>query len=95
MFIITMPLLFQAKYNVASLERENIRQQNSKMEIEICDLKETLDRRVASNKIEVRLTISAQLFFVYLLQLINLMILYFCFVFIEFQYRHCIVYVCP
>ncbi|XP_026194642.1 kinesin-like protein KIF15-A [Anabas testudineus] len=42
-----------AKYNVSSLERENIRQQNSKMEIEICELKETLDRGVASNKIEV------------------------------------------
>uniref|UniRef100_A0A7N6ABK4 Kinesin motor domain-containing protein n=1 Tax=Anabas testudineus TaxID=64144 RepID=A0A7N6ABK4_ANATE len=49
-----------AKYNVSSLERENIRQQNSKMEIEICELKETLDRGVASNKIEVRLMISEE-----------------------------------
>lgn len=62
MFIITTPYLFQAKYNVALLERENIRQQNAKMEIEICDLKEALDRRVASNKIEVRLFILAPLF---------------------------------
>lgn len=80
MFIIATLFLFQAKYNVACLERENIRQQNSKMEIEICDLKEALDRRLASNRIEVRLFILASLFihvwiFVYLLQLINVMIL--------------------
>ncbi|XP_071353641.1 kinesin-like protein KIF15 [Trachinotus anak] len=42
-----------AKYNSACLEREDIREQNSKMQTEICDLKETLERRVASNKIEV------------------------------------------
>lgn len=41
------------KYNAACLERENIREQNSKMQTEICDLKETLDRASASNKIEV------------------------------------------
>lgn len=54
MFIV-MSLLFQAKYNAACLERDDIREQNSKMQAEICDLKETLDRRVASNKIEVSL----------------------------------------
>ncbi|XP_038584818.1 kinesin-like protein KIF15-A [Micropterus salmoides] len=42
-----------AKYNAACLEREDIREQNSKMQAEICDLKETTERRVASNKIEV------------------------------------------
>lgn len=52
-----MPLLFQAKYNAACLEREDITEQNSKMQTEICDLKETLDRRVASNQIEVSLII--------------------------------------
>ncbi|XP_067336732.1 kinesin-like protein KIF15 isoform X2 [Channa argus] len=41
------------KYNATCLERETIREQNSEMQIQICDLKETLDRRVASNKIEV------------------------------------------
>ncbi|XP_070698199.1 kinesin-like protein KIF15 [Pempheris klunzingeri] len=44
-----------AKCNAACLEREDISEQNSKMQIEICDLKETLDRRVASNRIEVEL----------------------------------------
>lgn len=42
-----------AKYNAACLEREDIREQNLKMQTEICDLKEALDRRVASNQIEV------------------------------------------
>uniref|UniRef100_A0A4W6FIQ5 Kinesin family member 15 n=1 Tax=Lates calcarifer TaxID=8187 RepID=A0A4W6FIQ5_LATCA len=42
-----------AKYNAACLEREDIREQNSKMQTEICDLKENLDKSVASNKIEV------------------------------------------
>ncbi|XP_070776383.1 kinesin-like protein KIF15 [Enoplosus armatus] len=42
-----------AKYNAACLEREYIREQNSKMQTEICELKETTDRRVASSKIEV------------------------------------------
>ncbi|XP_067470314.1 kinesin-like protein KIF15 [Thunnus thynnus] len=42
-----------AKYNAACLEREDIREQNSKMQTEICDFKEKLDRNVASNKIEV------------------------------------------
>ncbi len=50
-----MPLLFQTKYNAACLEREDIKEQKSKMQTEICDLKETLDRRVASNQIEVSL----------------------------------------
>ncbi|XP_040915830.1 kinesin-like protein KIF15-A isoform X2 [Toxotes jaculatrix] len=44
-----------AKYNAACLEREHIKEQNSQMQTEICDLKETLDRKVASNKIEVEL----------------------------------------
>uniref|UniRef100_A0A3Q3GD65 Kinesin family member 15 n=1 Tax=Labrus bergylta TaxID=56723 RepID=A0A3Q3GD65_9LABR len=43
-----------AKYNAACLERDDITEQNSKMQTEICDLKETLDRGLASNKIEVR-----------------------------------------
>ncbi|XP_065822767.1 kinesin-like protein KIF15 [Labrus bergylta] len=42
-----------AKYNAACLERDDITEQNSKMQTEICDLKETLDRGLASNKIEV------------------------------------------
>uniref|UniRef100_A0A3P9J347 Kinesin family member 15 n=1 Tax=Oryzias latipes TaxID=8090 RepID=A0A3P9J347_ORYLA len=42
-----------AKYNAACLERENLREQNCKMQTEICDLKESLERSVASNKIEV------------------------------------------
>ncbi|XP_053191642.1 kinesin-like protein KIF15-B [Scomber japonicus] len=42
-----------AKYDAACLERKEISEQYSKMQKEICDLKETLDRSVASNKIEV------------------------------------------
>ncbi|XP_037603237.1 kinesin-like protein KIF15-A [Sebastes umbrosus] len=42
-----------AKYNAACLEREDMREHNSKMEAEICDLKEALERRLASNTIEV------------------------------------------
>uniref|UniRef100_A0A3Q1F8M0 Kinesin family member 15 n=1 Tax=Acanthochromis polyacanthus TaxID=80966 RepID=A0A3Q1F8M0_9TELE len=42
-----------AKYNAACLEREDIKEQNCKMQAEICDLKQTLDRRETSNKIEV------------------------------------------
>ncbi|XP_032356315.1 kinesin-like protein KIF15 isoform X2 [Etheostoma spectabile] len=41
------------KNNAACLEREDILEQNSKMQAEICDLKETLDRRLASDRIEV------------------------------------------
>ncbi|XP_034714633.1 kinesin-like protein KIF15-B isoform X2 [Etheostoma cragini] len=41
------------KNNAACLEREEILEQNSKMQAEICDLKETLDRRLASDRIEV------------------------------------------
>ncbi|XP_008282437.1 kinesin-like protein KIF15 [Stegastes partitus] len=41
------------KYNAACLEREDIREQHCKVQTEVCDLKETLDRRTASNKIEV------------------------------------------
>ncbi|XP_034380980.1 kinesin-like protein KIF15-A [Cyclopterus lumpus] len=42
-----------AKFNAACLERQDIQEQNFTMQAEICDLKETLDRRVLSNKIEV------------------------------------------
>ncbi|XP_037551279.1 kinesin-like protein KIF15-B [Nematolebias whitei] len=42
-----------AKYNAACQEKENIREQNHQMQAEICELKETLERNVASNKIEV------------------------------------------
>lgn len=56
MFIIKiMSLLLQAKYNATCLEREDMREHNSKMEAEICDLKEALERRLASNTIEVSL----------------------------------------
>ncbi|KAK2826058.1 hypothetical protein Q5P01_020272 [Channa striata] len=41
------------KYNTACLERETLREQNSKMQTQICDLIEKLDRSVASNKIAV------------------------------------------
>ncbi|CAG10556.1 unnamed protein product, partial [Tetraodon nigroviridis] len=44
---------FTAKYNAACLERDEVTKGNSKMQMEICDLKETLERCVASNKIEV------------------------------------------
>ncbi|XP_047466800.1 kinesin-like protein KIF15-A isoform X2 [Mugil cephalus] len=44
-----------AKYNSACLEREDMREQNCKMQAEICDLKESLDRKVASNAVEVEL----------------------------------------
>lgn len=37
-----------------------MRQLNAKMQTEICDLKETLDRGLASNKIEVRSIILLQ-----------------------------------
>ncbi|XP_077411545.1 kinesin-like protein KIF15 [Vanacampus margaritifer] len=42
-----------AKYNAACLERNGIREQNTKMQTEITDLKETFERRDASSKIEV------------------------------------------
>ncbi|KAM9842620.1 kinesin-like protein KIF15 [Aulostomus maculatus] len=42
-----------AKYNTACLERDDIKEQNSKMQTEICDLKECVERSIASNKIEV------------------------------------------
>ncbi|MED6257343.1 hypothetical protein ATANTOWER_019517 [Ataeniobius toweri] len=42
-----------AKFNAACCERDNIREQNQKMKAEICDLKETLERKMVSNKIEV------------------------------------------
>ncbi|XP_069571062.1 kinesin-like protein KIF15 [Brachyistius frenatus] len=42
-----------AKYNAACLERDDIRKQNCKMQAEICDLKESRDKAVLSNKIEV------------------------------------------
>ncbi|KAG7510287.1 kinesin KIF15 [Solea senegalensis] len=42
-----------AKYNDVCLEREDFREQNVKKQTEICDLRETLERCVASNKIEV------------------------------------------
>lgn len=48
-----MSLLFQAKYNAACQEKDEIREQNSKMKTEISDFKETIIRCIASNKIEV------------------------------------------
>ncbi|KAK5916780.1 hypothetical protein CgunFtcFv8_011728 [Champsocephalus gunnari] len=42
-----------AKYNDACFEREDLQGQNSKIQAEICDLKENVERREASNKIEV------------------------------------------
>ncbi|XP_033967309.1 kinesin-like protein KIF15 isoform X2 [Pseudochaenichthys georgianus] len=42
-----------AKYNDACFEREDLQGQNSKIQAEICDLKENVERRVASSKIEV------------------------------------------
>lgn len=53
-FIRLISLLFQSKCNAACRERDDIREQNCRMQEEICDLKETLDRKVASNKIEVK-----------------------------------------
>ncbi|XP_030574853.1 kinesin-like protein KIF15 [Archocentrus centrarchus] len=41
------------KWNTACHERDDIREQNCRLQEEICDLKETIDRKVASNKIEV------------------------------------------
>ncbi|KAM3871379.1 kinesin-like protein KIF15 [Diretmus argenteus] len=42
-----------AKYHAACFEREEINEQNSRMQTELCDLKETIERKVASNHIEV------------------------------------------
>ncbi|XP_034015546.1 kinesin-like protein KIF15-A [Thalassophryne amazonica] len=42
-----------AKYNAACFERDEVKEQNLNMQNELCDLKEALDRRVASNRIEV------------------------------------------
>lgn len=42
-----------AKCNAACCERDNTKEQNKKMEAEICELKETLERKMTSNKIEV------------------------------------------
>lgn len=45
--------LSKAKYNAAYLEKEAVREENAKMRKEVLELKESLDRSVASNKIEV------------------------------------------
>ncbi|XP_014863192.1 PREDICTED: kinesin-like protein KIF15 isoform X2 [Poecilia mexicana] len=42
-----------AKYNYACCERDSMREQNQKMQVEIGELKETMERKMASNKIEV------------------------------------------
>ncbi|XP_038142186.1 kinesin-like protein KIF15-B [Cyprinodon tularosa] len=42
-----------AKYNAACAERDNIRGQNQKLDAEIADIKETMQRKMLSNKIEV------------------------------------------
>ncbi|XP_068615125.1 kinesin-like protein KIF15, partial [Brachionichthys hirsutus] len=42
-----------AKYDSTCLEREDVRKQNSKMQTQVLELKETLDRCVASNATEV------------------------------------------
>uniref|UniRef100_A0A3B3VHY5 Kinesin family member 15 n=1 Tax=Poecilia latipinna TaxID=48699 RepID=A0A3B3VHY5_9TELE len=42
-----------AKYNSACCERDSMREQNQKMQVEIGELKETMERKMASNKIEV------------------------------------------
>uniref|UniRef100_A0A3Q2FLP7 Kinesin family member 15 n=1 Tax=Cyprinodon variegatus TaxID=28743 RepID=A0A3Q2FLP7_CYPVA len=42
-----------AKYNAACTDRDNIRGQNQKLDAEIADLKETMQRKMLSNKIEV------------------------------------------
>ncbi|XP_068195591.1 kinesin-like protein KIF15 [Antennarius striatus] len=42
-----------AKYNSTCLEKEDVSEQHTKMQTEVLELKETLDRCVASNKIEV------------------------------------------
>uniref|UniRef100_A0A672IJE1 Kinesin family member 15 n=1 Tax=Salarias fasciatus TaxID=181472 RepID=A0A672IJE1_SALFA len=41
------------KYNAACLEREDVREQNSKLQAEISDMKLTVEKNTASNKIEV------------------------------------------
>lgn len=48
-----MSFFSQARYNAVCLEREEVREQNSQVQTEMCALKETVDRCVASNKIEV------------------------------------------
>lgn len=48
-----MYLWFQAKYNASCQEKDEIREQNLKMKTEISDFKETMNRCIASNKIEV------------------------------------------
>lgn len=53
LFIIIMYLLIQAKYNASCQEKDEIREQNLKMNAEISDFKETMNRCIASNKIEV------------------------------------------
>lgn len=42
-----------AKYNAACQDREDIREQHCRLQKEVLDLKESLERSVASNKIEV------------------------------------------
>ncbi|XP_061552601.1 kinesin-like protein KIF15 isoform X2 [Phycodurus eques] len=42
-----------AKFNAACLEQKGIREQNTTMQAEITELKETLERSIASSKIEV------------------------------------------
>ncbi|XP_071767078.2 kinesin-like protein KIF15 [Centroberyx gerrardi] len=42
-----------AKYNAACSEREDIREKDSRMQTELFDLKEAIERKVASNQIEV------------------------------------------
>lgn len=49
--------LLQAKYNAACLERKSVEEQNTKMQAEITELKEALERSNASSKIEVSVTV--------------------------------------
>lgn len=63
--------MFKAKYNAACQERESIREQNHQMQAETCELKETLERNVASNKIEVMYCVY---FYVYVELFIHLLL---------------------
>lgn len=55
-FVFVCFFIFQAKYNVACHEKDEIRDENQKLESQISDIKETMNRCITSNKIEVKNT---------------------------------------
>lgn len=53
--------VFQSKYSVACHEKDKIADQNQKLESQLSDIKEKMNRCITSNKIEVEFHVGARL----------------------------------